>query len=241
MSARAGSPSTGVPMRRVSLLAACGAWLTLVSAAPALAQTPQPSLWHRIDITIAAEGIGSSALASKDVTLVAPDGSPYLLYRTSDRLSAGKGVELHIGVPLFGHVRAEASGSFSRSQLRTSLSGDVEGADAVTATSRLSRFTVEGSAMWLIKDDGRLHLFVRGGGGWMRELAANDALSRDGGIASVGGGMIWWWRPQGLLIFKRFGLRAEAQATGRRSGMWFGNHDIKVAPVVTVGVTFALW
>jgi hypothetical protein len=219
-------------------VAALGCW----QAAPAGAQTPAPaSGWHGVDFTIAAAGIGSSPLASRDVTLTAPDGSPYLLYRISDRLSVGKSVELHIGLPLFGRLRVEAIGSFSRSQLRSSLSNDVEGATAVVATSRLSRFTVEGAALWLIKDSGRLQLFARGGGGWMRELAGNDEVGRDGGIVSVGGGMIWWWRTDGPVFFKRFGLRAEALATGRRSGQWFGNRAITVAPVVTAGVTFALW
>lgn len=222
-------------------LAALAAAVGLLQAVPARAQTAAPTGWHNIDITIAATGTGSSPLASMDVTLVAPNGSPYVFYRMSDRVTVGKGVELHLTLPLFGPVRVEASGSFSRSQLETATSGDVEGADAVTATSRLSRFTVEGSVLWLVKRGGRLQLFVRGGGGWMRELAANDVLKRDGGTASVGGGMIWWWRSQGLGPFKRLGLRAEARARGLRTGEWFGNHNIKVVPAVTAGVTFALW
>ena len=53
----------------------------------------------------------------------------------------------------------------------------------------------------------------------MREVAETGALTEDGAIANVGGGVKYWWRDQARGTFRKLGLRVEGRAALRSSGI----------------------
>ncbi|MFI5177233.1 MAG: hypothetical protein ACHQO8_01630 [Vicinamibacterales bacterium] len=197
-----------------------------------------PSGDRGIELTIGGAGIGGTSFGSSDANLQAPDGSVLTLFTTSSELGAGGGVEAHLGVRLTKKLGVEASGTWSRADLRTSITSDFEGASPVTATNRVSRFTLEGSALWTVLARGRARWFVRGGVGWLRELDETKVLIEDGTIATVGGGVKYWWRQHGRGLLGNMGVRAEARASFRSAGIALDQKQSRVSPVIAGGVIF---
>ena len=128
----------------------------------------------------------------------------------------------------------EVSGTWGQADLRSQISGDFEGAAPITATNRLTVFTVEGSGIWYFRGRGRLEPFVRAGAGWMRQLTADEALAGDGTIANAGAGVKYWYFERDRGRLKRLGLRFEARAVGRFGGLELGTKDRLISPAVSV-------
>jgi hypothetical protein len=201
----------------------------------ASAQTPPPS-GRRIQIEAGVAWTGQAALGTVNANLTAPDGSKFVLFSTSNDIGPTVGPDLRLALPISHRLRAEVAGSWSRADLRSRISGDFEGATGLTSTLRISVFSVEGSAVWSLIRRGRLETFLRAGGGWMRELTADNVLSADGGIASGGAGVKYWWRERDRGFLNHFGLRAEARLVSRSGGLSFGTNRRVITPGVTAGV-----
>ncbi|HUL74277.1 MAG TPA: hypothetical protein VLT86_14320 [Vicinamibacterales bacterium] len=225
--------------------AALGILLAAALAPDARAQTPAaaarpaaPRADRGIDVTVGGAWTGGTSFGSSNATLQAPDGSSLTLFTTSSELGAGSGFELHLGFRVTKTLNVEASGSWSRAELRTAVTSDFEDAAPVTATNRVSRFTLEGSALWTVLARGRARWFVRGGVGWQRELDETQVLTDDGTIANLGGGVKYWWRQHGRGVFGNLGFRAEARAAFRSSGLSLDQKQTRVSPVIAGGVMF---
>ena len=71
----------------------------------------------------------------------------------------------------------------------------------------------------------------------MRELAETGALTEDGAIANVGGGMKYWWRDQARGACRKLGLRVEGRAAIRSVGhLRSVEQSTRVAPVLAGGL-----
>ena len=239
-----------------SLSAALAAWLLVTSAAPAAAQTTSPaapsgaqtsspqarppaaSRDHGIEVTVGAAWTGGNSFGSSDANLQTPAGSSLTLFKTSSELGAGGGLEAHLGFRVSKPFAAELSGTWTHQTISTNVSGDFENAQSLTATVGVSRFTVEGSGVWTLNSHGRARWFVRGGFGWMREVDETGVLVEDGTIANVGGGVKYWWRDQARGSFRKIGLRLEARAAIRSSGISLDQKSTRVAPVLAGGLVF---
>lgn len=220
---------------------ACAAILTIVPAC-AFAQTPPPraraASVHVIDYTFGMQFDGPTSFGGADANLLRPDGTPLSVFSTSNSLGPGLGLEAHLSYGVTRKLFAEASGAWGRLQLRSKTSGDIENAEALTLTDQMSRFSVEGSGLWTLWSKARTALFVRGGAGWMRELAGENTLMEDGVIGNVGAGIKYWWKngsPHGV---SRFGLRAEGRAVIRSGGITLGAQKTRVTPAAAAGVFF---
>ena len=226
--------------------AALAAWLLITSATSSAAQTtpsqaPRPQAPPRdrgLELTIGAAWTGGNSLGSADANLQAPDGSSLTLFKTSSDLGAGGGIEAHLSFRVAKRLAAEVSGTWAHQTIHTSLSGDFENAEAITATVGVSRFTVEGSGVWTLNSRGRARWFLRGGFGWMREVDETGVLVEDGTIANLGGGVKYWWRDQARGAFRKVGLRVDARAAIRSSGISLDQKSTRVAPVFAGGVVF---
>jgi hypothetical protein len=216
--------------------------LVLLSAGVAEAQAaPQaPVSNRRLELSVGSALTGPMGLGSQAASLTASDGSEFTLFRTENRIAPGFGVEVHLGYRLTDKLTAEASGAWNKLGFRTRVSGDAEGANDATLELSASRFSIEGSATWLLLRRNKMDVFARGGGGWMRELAEGNSLFVDGSVASAGGGVKYWLkeRPSGRI--RRLGLRFEGRVLARSRGLALGGRSTKIAPVFSGGLIFGL-
>jgi hypothetical protein len=215
--------------------------MLLVATGSALAQ-PQPpsSRSHRRSVELGGSflWLGASSTVSTKATLTTPGGSPLTLFETSNRIDMGLGVEAHIALPLATRLVAEAGGSWIRADLSSRVSGDFEGAPAMTVTQPISEVTVEGAGVWRLAGTGRLQPFARGSAGWMRQVTADRVLLRDGLIASAGGGIKYWLAERSRGRIHRFGLRVDARLVIRSRSLLLGDRRT-ISPALAGGVALA--
>jgi opacity protein-like surface antigen len=222
------------------LLALCSSAAVAQGATPSSkpASPPAPARDRGLELAIGAAWTGSISFGSSNANLQAPDGSPLTLFQTSSEESSGTGFEAHLGFRVARRLSAEVSGTWTKAEIRTSLSGDFEGAEPITATVGTTRFTLEGSALWTVLTRGRAQLFVRGGVGWQRDLDQSSVLIEDGTIVNLGGGMKYWWRDQPHGAFRKLGARVEARAAIRSAGLSLDQRSRHVSPVIAGGFIF---
>ncbi|HKW01609.1 MAG TPA: hypothetical protein VJN96_17410 [Vicinamibacterales bacterium] len=225
----------------VSSSAALAAWLLVTCSVPAAAQTPRPQTSrpprdHGIELTLGGAWTGGNSFGSSDANLQTPTGSSLMLFNTKSDLGAGGGLEAHLSFRVTKRLAAEFSGTWTHATIHTSLSGDFEGADSLTANVGISRFTLEGSGLWTLNTRGKARWFIRGGFGWMREVDETGVLTEDGTIANIGGGVKYWWRDQARGTFRKLGLRVEGRAAIRSSGISLDQKSTRVAPVLAGGL-----
>jgi len=214
------------------LLSVCSSLALAQAAAP----RPASARDRGIELAIGVGWTGSISFNSSNANLQAPDGSSLTLFQTSSEESSAAGLEAHLGFRVTRRLSAEVSGTWSKAEIRTSLSGDFEGAEPIAATVEMSRFTVEGSALWTVITHGRAQFFVRGGAGWLREVDDTSVLIEDGTIVNLGGGMKYWWRDQPRGALRKLGARVEARAAIRSGGISLDERSPRVAPAIAGGV-----
>jgi len=210
-----------------------GALAVAAMASPALAQSTAQAAsvrprTPRVDIAIQGAWIGPVSFGESSMDLLRPDGSPLTVFRSENRLASGLGTEVRLTV--------ELSGSWMRADLESRISGDIEDAEDVTVSEALDRVTAEGSLVWTWRTTRRTSWFVRGGAGWMREMAARGLLREDGVIVNAGAGLRYWWRERPGGALRRLGLRFEGRASIRSSGLSLGEQKSRIAPVVSGGL-----
>ena len=214
----------------VAVLVAC-AVLCAATGAKAQALVPAP------DVEIAVTGliVGPISLGSGVASLTRPDGSPLTIFKAdSDVRSAG--VELHLlwnVTPSFG---LEGTGGWARPSVETRIDEDIESADEVIARNRWDRVTAEASLLWTFAKRGALSAFLRGGGGWARELAEGATLVEDAAIASVGAGVKYWWRTRPVNREGRVGFRIDGRVVVRSGGLSFETRGPTFAPALSAGL-----
>ena len=210
------------------------AMLVELFAAVASAQTARRDE-RKAEVDVGLVWTGGGSFGSRAASLTAPDGSPYVLFSTTNEISAGVGPEAHLTFRVTRHLRAEATGSWTRPELRSRISSDVEGVGAITSTLGVSAFTAEGSAVWCFQRRGKLEPFLRGGAGWLRELTRDKLLSANAVIASGGGGVKYWWRERDRGLLKRLGLRLDLRLVTRSGGLSLGTGRRLISPAATMG------
>jgi hypothetical protein len=220
---------------RAAKLRSCGGAgvLCLLLASPAAAQTQSPARAPKFEVDVGAAFIGSGTFGSANANLTSPSGS-LTLFSTANDLTASIGPEAHVVFGLSRRLQAELSGTWSRAELQSRISGDAEGAEAATSTLGISLYTVETSIVWYPRRHRKLDPFVRGGAGWLREVTNDGTLSADGVIASGAAGVKYWLREDNRRTLKRFGLRAEVRVVSRSGGLSLDLAKRLIAPALGV-------
>ena len=168
-------------------------------------------------------------------SLTRPDGSPLTIFKAETELRSA-GVELHLGWNVTPSFAVEGTGGWARPSVETRIDEDIESADGVIAKDRWDRISVEASLVWTFARRGRLSWFLRGGGGWARELAAEAALVEDATVASAGAGMKYWFRHRPSNREGRVGLRIDGRAVVRSRGLSFETRGPTLAPALSAGL-----
>jgi hypothetical protein len=157
---------------------------------------------------------------------------PLTLFTTSSKMGSAAGVEAQLGFYLSRRVSVEGHFRVSRPMLETRVDDDYENADPTTAEETVTSYLAGGTVLYHF---GRSALvpFVSGGGGYLRELHADNAAVLTGAEIHAGGGL-HYWLGKGR---HRLGLRLDAQVSSRSKSIGFEDKR-RVLPVVGAGLTY---
>jgi hypothetical protein len=218
---------------RAALVAAClaGGWW----ASPAGAQTLKPKP-KNLEVDAGFLWTGGASLGSAPVNETKPDGSPFAQASTTSQIKAGPGAEVRLAYRLHGSIWVEAIGAWSRTTFATTVTGDTEGAANVVATEAASQFTVAGAVVFCLPRHGKIEPFVRGGGGWMRQVSSGFFVGENGTIGDVGGGVKYWVRdrPKSVPI----GIRIEGRVVIQSGGFILGTRARRLSPAFAAAAIF---
>lgn len=209
-----------------------------MAASPARAQITFLRSEQTREVSAGGQLIGPATLDSTTASLLRPDGSALVIFRTENTIGPGLGLETNLGFRISGGVWGEVNGAWSRTQLRTRVSDDVESVGAQTITGTLFRFSVEGAVLRYFAEQETLSFFVRGGAGWMRELAGDSVLVEDGVVAHAGVGFRHWFREYARGRLRKAGVRVEFRANIRSAGVSFGEQKLRVSPAAAGNLVF---
>ncbi len=198
--------------------------------APAAAQTP------RWEVGIGALLTGRESAGTTSASVLGPGGDSLTLFRATNRVTSGLGVESQLSLRLRERLRAEFAFGWVRADLESLIFGDFEGVPDVSLTQGVQQFRGEVAVAYRLLQRGRLSAFVRGGAGGFREITTDQALVGNGASASLGGvaHVLVRQAPSGL--FGRIALRLEARAVVRHGGVKFGDEGARVSPAFVAGL-----
>lgn len=199
--------------------------VSAVSAVPARGQTPGRTLAQaappdrpvrRIEVSAGSGLFGGSALGTADANLRANDTTvrPFRLFSSDSRFGAAPLVEVRGGFSFNRRFGTEAVFVFARPELRTSVSGDVEGVPALTIVERVDQYSVEGSLVIMFDELGlgrRTVPFVATGVGYVRQLHEGLTLIEQGHSFHLGGGLKHWLTVRDRGRIRAAGVRADAR------------------------------
>lgn len=229
-----------VPMRRAWRRIAGGLGFALalaLTATPAAAQ--RAVVEPRVAIGGSALVMGPMSLGVASADYQTPRGDALPLFHADARMAASPGAEGHVTVSIAPTIAIEAAGAWLRPHVVSRIDDDFEGAAAVTTRLPLSRFTAEGAVLVAVARRGRAVWFLRGGAGWMREMAGWGTYAEDGAIGDLGLGVKYWWHTRARDDTGRLALRVDARLAGRAGGIVIGARTFRVAPLVAAGLDLA--
>lgn len=187
-------------LRVLGVLVLAIAWASGEAAAQG---TSSPSLQPgRLIVSVGGGWTGAEALGGSGGVIRAPAvGSatppPFVLFRTESELGAAPAAELALGVGVTRAWAIEVRGTTARPTLTTTITGDTEASGTFTATDRVSEYVVDASAIYHLgrpRLGSRTRLYVLGGGGYLRQLHADEVLAETGATWHVGVGARLWVR-----------------------------------------------
>jgi len=199
-------PRTGLgdaETRRHLLSVLVVAW-TLAAVVPAAAQTAL--LPGRFEVSVGVGLLGGTAFGEMAADERAGGaGASYRLFDSETTLASSRIVDARLGVAITRRFAIEGRAALGHPELRTSLSGDVEGAPAITAVEQVDQYTFDGGIAVSLDEWRVLGLvpFASGGVGYLRQLHEGQALVEEGHLYYAGGGI-----RRGLFMRQRGFVRA---------------------------------
>jgi hypothetical protein len=178
----------------------------------------------RFEVSVGSLWIGHEPLGSNSANETTSSGGTRALFTTSTDLASAGGVEGRVSVRVWRAIDIEVEASYGKPQLKTSISGDVEGAAALTATETLRQITVGAGVVWNVPRrlwGGRLVPFATAGGGYLRQLHENDVLIDTGRYFQIGAGVKVPLLSSSRRFVKGVGARVDARAIVRSKGVDF--------------------
>jgi hypothetical protein len=164
------------------------------------------------------------------------------LFGTSSELAGAAGVDGRIGVRLTRSLVAEAEFAYLKPQVRIAVSGDAEGAGAVTAAETVEQFTIGGGVRWNVPGrrwSPRFAPFATAGGGYLRQLHEQATLIETGRFYQIGGGVNMLIFKGGRFHSKGLGARVDVRALIRSEGVAFdGGSKTSPAAALSAFVRF---
>jgi hypothetical protein len=216
-----------------------GAWVSVLHVPPLLAQAAieQPG---RIELAAGPLWTGRASLASMAATETSASGGRFQLFSTSSELAAAWGIEGRIGVRLMRALQAEASSSYGRAELRTTVTADIDNAAPAIISETVQQFMIDGAVVLYLDwwRFGRAVPFVSAGAGYLRQLHEGNTLAVTGQVYRTGGGVNYLLRSRSRGL-KGVGVRGDLRAIVRTKGVAFdGGAHTSPAAAASVFVRF---
>jgi hypothetical protein len=201
-------------MTRVRGLAAIVLLLGLV-VAPASAQGTSARPLRRLELAGGVGLFGGASLGSADAAIRAnaTPPAPFRLFSTDSTLGRAPVVEARVGTALTRRYAIEGRFSFSRPELRSSISADVEDAAGFTIVERVDQYLIDGALLVLL-DEARLGgavPFASAGAGYLRQLHEGLTVIESGRVYHIGGGIKHWLLSRTRGTVRAAGVRADAR------------------------------
>ncbi len=202
----------------------------------------EPALrrWRPV-ISVAAAWLGSQDLGRVDATMrpaaVGPaTAAPFTLFATDSTLGGSGGGELSMAVPISRRWAVSLRAAASRPTLTTAISADAEGAPNVAATERVSDYVIDVALLYQLPRVGgrRVRSYLTAGGGYLRQLHADNVLVDTGRTWHGGAGLRWWLRG-GSGRIRPVGVTGELRWVWRTAGIAF-TEGARSAPAAAVGM-----
>ena len=165
----------------------------------------------RLDISIGAGFLAGSSLGDADADLRSR-GQPFELFTTSTRIAPSVPLEGRLTFLLGPRYAFEVRGAWARPELRTEISGDVEGAPAEIAAERVNLYSLDvGLVVALRPARPRvLSPFISGGAGYVGAVHEGLTLLESGVLYRGGAGFRFPLAAGSRGRLKAYGLRGDA-------------------------------
>ncbi|HYN07275.1 MAG TPA: hypothetical protein VES67_07790 [Vicinamibacterales bacterium] len=209
--------------------------LALAQVASTAAQKPSS---HPVELAVGGLVSGETSYGSLDAEFITNSGGRLTVFRTESALRPGFGLEVDLGIGLTRSLAIEASGGWTRADFRTRISSDLEEVADAVLKEHLTRYSVEGAALWTFARRGKSSWFARGGAGWMRDLTGNDSLVEDGILGSFGIGVKYLWNQAAQGGLRVTGFRVEGRALAHKRGLTIGDDKLRLTPAVSGSLIF---
>jgi hypothetical protein len=196
-------------------LAGLAVVMSSLLSSPAYAQARKGS-W---EIAPGAIWFSGMDLGRSTATLEEPGGGEFELFTTETSLEQAFGAAVTLSFFATPRVAFEAGFSYSRPSAATRVRDDAEEAPPIRSTVGLQQYLIEGNLRWYLKRSrGAWRPFLRGGGGYLRQLDDSNAHIETGTTAQAGIGVDRAFRERTRGTLRRVGLRLDARAVGRWGG-----------------------
>jgi hypothetical protein len=174
----------------------------------------------RVEVGGGARWIGSTAFGEVAATETMFGGGARELFQSSTDLDQSTGVEVRVGVRLMSLLQLEGAVALNRTDLTTSVSGDVEGVADTSASEPLTQYAFEGGALLQLArwSRGRVAPFAAGGAAYLRQLH-DGRTSLDTGHSIYLGGGVKYLLSTGSGRVKATGLRGDLRAVFMSTGI----------------------
>jgi len=186
-----------VKLRHITFFVVVAAFY-VVFVVPASAQTqptPAPSPRKpsvpRLDVSIGSGVVGGSALDSADADLRGRSDESVQLFTTTSRISTSLPLEVRLGWRLNPRYTIEIRGAWSRPELRTSITGDSEGAPPLTVTETVDLYALDVNVLRFFPRSRPRSMtpFVSAGAGYVGAVHEGLTLLENGFSYRGGGGI----------------------------------------------------
>ena len=205
-------------VRAASLVLAVAA-----ATAPAGAQTDEPPV-RRLEVGIGGGWLGGAELGARDAELRQNGPGALRLFTSETRLAGAPALDVSVGYALNRRLTVEGGVMLSHPDLQSSISGDSEGAAAITVAERIDQYVVEGRLLVLLEEmrlGQRTVPFVSAGAGYLRQLHDGLTVVEEGHLYHVGGGLKYVLLARRGGFIRGAGLRADARLYFLLSGISF--------------------
>jgi hypothetical protein len=187
---------------------------------PALAQDAPPRA-HALDVAAGVVWLGGASLGTSTGSLTGndPGGPAYPLFSTSTRVDAGSGLGGRVGFSLTRTVSVEGTVSWVPGTWTTHVSGDVEGAPDLDATTHADTVAVGGALLLHLRRltfaSGRGLPFVVAGVAYLRQVDDAGVLLATGRAVDAAGGVKYALARRDRGLVRSVGVRGAIGITSR--------------------------
>lgn len=195
-------------------------------AGAAYAQGAENRPVRRIEAVVSGGWFGGAHLGDVDADLRANTSppQPLRLFSTDTRLAGTPALDAAVGFAFNRRWGIEGSVAISRPELRSSITADAEGAQALTVVERIDQYLIEGRLVIML-DELRLGQrtipFATAGAGYLRQRHEGHILIEEGYVYQAGGGLKHWLLLRDRGVIRAAGVRVDARLYLLTSGIAF--------------------